>query len=304
MQVFDSHSEEMLSTCTDSTTTITHSSVVSEPMEMPQSDSNMWISSLGLLKSDHIVLENHQWLNDNIIFASQQLLKHTFDIHGLQSPLLGTKFTFKVLPWNFKYLQILHIKGNHWILVSNIDVNSGRSSSSRVMIYDSLLSEDIDSNTMQQVCSFLRPTSKDIRVDIMNIMKQTNKFDCGLFCIANMTELAYGYNPVKVIWNVKKMRSHLSTCLKNGKLQRFPILKERRIPFGKAITFTTKIDIFCDCRMPYNSDIDDMIECVACSGWFHNVCVNIANVSEYRSKKWLCKKCKPLFGDYYANKKQ
>ncbi len=211
MQVLDSHSEEMLSTCTDSTTTITHSSVVSEPMEMPQSDSNMWISSLGLLKSDHIVLENHQWLNDNIIFASQQLLKHTFDIH--------------VLPWNFKYLQIFHIKGNHWILVSNIDVDSGRSSSSRVMIYDSLLSEYIDSNTMQQVCSFLRPTSKDIRVDIMNIMKQTNKFDCGLFCIANMTELAYGYNPVKVIWNVKKMRSHLSTCLKNGKLQRFPILK-------------------------------------------------------------------------------
>ncbi len=92
--------------------------------------------------------------------------------------------------------------------------------------------------------------------------------------------------------------------MKNGKLQRFPILKERRIPFGKAVTFTTKIDIFCDCCMPYNSDIDDMIECVACSGWFHNVCVNIANVSEYQNKKWFSKKCKVLFGDYYTNKKQ
>lgn len=32
----------------------------------------------------------------------------------------------------------------------------------------------------------------------MNIIAQLNKFDCGLFAVTNMTEIAYGDHPVKL----------------------------------------------------------------------------------------------------------
>ena len=48
------------------------------------------------------------------------------------------------------------------------------------------------------------------------------------------------------------MRQHLISCLENQNMERFPVLKERRIPFGGAVIFSEEEDIFCICCMPYN----------------------------------------------------
>ena len=130
----------------------------------------------------------------------------------------------------------------------------------------------------------------------MNIMRQSNKHDCGLFSIATITDIALGFNPAKCVWDMNKMRRHLITCFETKKMERFPILKERRIPFGSAVVYSHQEDIFCYCRMPYDKAID-MIQCEFCALWFHNKCVAIDNVNDYQDKKWLCENCQPLFGE-------
>ena len=253
-----------------------------------------------MFESDKAVLQTHDWINDNIVYAAQQLLKKScVGVEGLQST-----HCVKVVQLHSKYIQILHVRGCHWIAISNIDFNHDKAKgvSGRVLIYDSLLSKRINLETKQQICTLVRPLSKSIRLDVMNIMRQPNAYDCGLFSIANITELAFGLNPGKCVWDTVKMRQHLISCLENQKMERFPVLKERRIPFGGAVIFSVEEDIFCICRMPYNKTVD-MIQCGACSMWFHNNCVAIENVKDYCDKKWLCDKCKPLFGEIYTGQK-
>jgi len=195
------------------------------------------------------------------------------------------------------YIQIIHVYGNHWITVTNIDGTKRKNgvTKERVLRYDSLLSKKLNLNTMKQICGMVRPVSSRLRFDTMNIMKQPNLKDCGLFSIACSTELVFGNNPGKCHWNTKEMLRHLMVCFEQRKMQRFPLAKERRFPFGSAVAFSTVEEILCSCRMPYDKNID-MIECVGCMSWYHNSCVGIKEVSDFQDKKWLCGKCELLFG--------
>ena len=112
---------------------------------------------------------------------------------GCRAPL-WTEFSFKVLPLNTKYIQILHVDDNNWISFTNVDGNLGyRYTNDRVMVYDSFVSKKFSLNTIKQICCIIRPVS-NIRVDMMTIMRQHNISDCGLFSIACATELAFGFN--------------------------------------------------------------------------------------------------------------
>ena len=55
-----------------------------------QSSNNYWIEWLGLFENDRNVLLSSQWLNDNIIYVAQQLMKLSIPVDttigGLQSP--------------------------------------------------------------------------------------------------------------------------------------------------------------------------------------------------------------------------
>ena len=63
----------------------------------------------------------------------QFILKEKFpDVNGLQLTLLQTKFKLKR---NAPFVQILHIHGDHWIAISNLQCNSGK-----ILIYDSVFS--------------------------------------------------------------------------------------------------------------------------------------------------------------------
>ena len=119
----------------------------------------------------------------------------------------------------------------------------------------------------------------------MNVMRQPNRYDCGVLSIAAITDIALGFNPAKSVWDINKMRSHLISCFEKKKMERFPILKQRRIPFGSAVIYSHLEEIFCYCRMPYDKAVD-MILCELCALWFHNNCVEkkqlvIAIVSHY-----------------------
>ena len=122
-------------------------------------------------------------------------------------------------------LSILHVRGNHWSAISNINLNRCQGVSDRVFIYDSLLSTTIHFEKKQQICALVCTTSKSIRLDVMNIMRQLYDYDCGLFSIANIIELAVGLNPGKCVWDTDKMRQHLISCFRNNKMKHFPVLK-------------------------------------------------------------------------------
>ena len=198
-----------------------------------------------------------------------------------------------MVPLSKIYIQILHVGGNHWITITNFDASISKLFDDRALLYDSALPRNIAFEMKQQICSFTRPSSKVFRFDVMNTMAQPNLFDCGLFAIANATEIAFGYNPSKCVWDLQNARSHLIKCLETGKMERFPVVKERRIPFGGAVKTSVQEDIHCICHMPYNK-ATDMIQCSFCLVWFHSVCIDISNVKDYSDNKWFCLKCSAL----------
>ena len=107
------------------------------------------------------------------------------------SPQLGKNMKFKRISTRSRYLQVLHVNGNHWICVSNIGLHSQEPVTDRALIYDSFVLDNIECQMKHQIYLFVRPSSSSFRFKIMNIMVQHNTFDCGLFAVANMTEIAY-----------------------------------------------------------------------------------------------------------------
>ena len=249
-------------------------------------DSELWISDLGLFFKDKKILQSDEWLNDNIIQAAQVLLKGQFgsDIAGWQSPLLGQVAQFKTVI-DKPFLQTMHIS-NHWILVSNMPYNK---ESNNIYIYDSLLTSISDS-IVNTVCSFFKWRATDpLNFDMVNLQRQTNSYDCGVFCVAFATELAYGGDPAKCSWYLSRMRSHLIQGLENQKLQPFPKMGRRTVRLGARIFKSRQITIYCVCRMP-NDPQKAMVQCCSCLKWFHIDCC-IPDKSVDLSEKWSCSEC-------------
>ena len=76
--------------------------------------------------NDKALIESSDgWLNDSIIAAAHKLLKQLScnEVKGFQNTLLDQKFAFSPVPPCQKFIQILHVDGNHWILVSNIKMD-------------------------------------------------------------------------------------------------------------------------------------------------------------------------------------
>ena len=226
-----------------------------------------------MFEHDRNVLLGDQWLNDNIIYAAQQLLKlsvpNGHEIGGLQSPQYGRLLTFKPVVPREKYIQVLHVDGNHWITVSNIDVSQD-AVANVIFVYDSLLLPEMSLKTKKQICSLAKLPNRTIVFDFVNVMSQPNLCDCGIYALANATELAYGHDPARCQWETTTMRKHLIECFESGHMQRFPILKERRLPLGRRVRTSFKEDLHCICRMPNDKSMA-MIQCSSCTTWFMNM---------------------------------
>jgi len=65
---------------------------------------------------------------------------------------------------------------------------------------------------------------KKVEFTSVNMQVQEGNVDCGLFAIAVATDLAYGNDPVNIIFEQKKMRNHIFENLESGLLQPFPRL--------------------------------------------------------------------------------
>ncbi len=79
--------------------------------------------------------------------------------------------------------------------MSNMPFKRG---SNNVYIYDSLTSKPPSNSLINTTCSFFKCEWDSIHFDVVNVQRQSNHYDCGLFAIAYAVELAHGEDPAKL----------------------------------------------------------------------------------------------------------
>ena len=168
---------------------------------------------------DFDVIESpNGWLENTIIQYAQALLRTVNPaLQGFQRTCLGTYLNFDKVDGDF--VQILHTGGNHWVCISSIGCEKGF-----VNLYDSLFYDVILDDLEQQVRNLIGEDFKAISV--VPVQQQSNGSDCGVFAIAFATVLVYNLDKNIPEFNVYQMRTHLSTCLKNGLITPFPVIEQ------------------------------------------------------------------------------
>ena len=248
-----------------------------------------WIKQLGLTQDDKSILQSTEWLNDELINASQKVLatqfKPKFGDAGFQASTIGLCGTYTIETGEF--IQILHNGADHWLTITTIGT-----SHPEVLVYDSLCST-VPEKVKSQISSLLCTRERSVRLQFVDVVKQAGVNDCGVFAVAYATALCLGKSPGKYSFDQTKMRKHLQSCLQKRHFTMFPVTKERRYA-GNKIKGEVSIPVYCSCRMPA---MNPMIECCSCHEWFHvGPCATVTkhNMKD-RKFKWECMKCsKPL----------
>lgn len=167
---------------------------------------------ISLLTEDDLeVVRSGEELNDKHINFAQSILRTQFQgISGLQSTLLLSGLQTPLPPGA---LQIVHVRGNHWIATSTIGCLN------KVCIYDSLYSQ-IDNTTSELLTKLFGCVNHIVEKS----PRQQGVKDCGVFAIATCTCIAHGQSPNFIRYNQGLMRDHLIQCYKNKCLTPFPTL--------------------------------------------------------------------------------
>ena len=245
--------------------------------------SQSWLPDLHLNQEDKLILETRQWLSDKHIIAAQELLSKQFPhVQGLQLPFLEQRDQFKAMPPIG--VQILNENNKHWLCVSTMS-----SLPDTIDIYDSLRMKRISTHVIKQCSLLLNSQEKTIFLRAMQAQQQSGGSDCGLFAIANATELCFGLQPSHSVYNQSSMREHLINCFSHHKLLPFP---KQTVDTKPTLLSTTEVKVYCICRLPEDNR-QKMARCVSCLEWFHQKCLNIpANAFRKNTKNsFTCPKC-------------
>jgi len=151
-------------------------------------------------------------LNDQHMNYAQAMIKSQFSLEGLQCMLFQT--TQQPLQ---NELQIVHSRGNHWIVASTLLSEKGH-----VNAYNSLY-DSVDEDTLKSI-KFL---FKDESLMMIEVQKQCGGDDCGLFTISNAVHLAKKCDPVKVKYLQYQIKAHLINYFEKGKMTTFPTWLQR-----------------------------------------------------------------------------
>ena len=95
-----------------------------------------WIAQLNLTVKERNILQERNWLNDAIINAAMILLRRQRRdnrIGGLEDVVVARKSGFPYSDSGQGFVQIINIRQNHWLTLSNV-----LCASSRTCVYDSL----------------------------------------------------------------------------------------------------------------------------------------------------------------------
>ena len=180
----------------------------------------------------------------------------------------------------FDSIQIHHTGTFHWVTSTTF----GRPRCAMARIMDSKSAGSSLSSSLEcQIARIYSSKKEKFTVEMVPVHQQEGSEDYGVFAIAFTVELAFGSDPHAVIHRQESMRSHLESCLCEGKLSPFPRGQRGKISGRKFAT----IEVYCTCKLP--ESFDDMVECEACLTWHHYCCCGYTG----KEKQWKCDHCAP-----------
>ncbi len=96
---------------------------------------------------------------------------------GLQATTLGDILSYTVEEGEF--VQILNVRGSHWVTVSNIGCEQNC-----IKVYDSIPYGDLSSRARKQISALICSDANQIIMKFPSVQQQKGGSDCGLFAIA------------------------------------------------------------------------------------------------------------------------
>ena len=148
---------------------------------------------------------------------------------------------------------------------------------------DSVRNNQLTGHVKHHVALLIRSDS-DIVVRRPPCKQQQSNVDCGLFAIAFAVEYCFTREVKYIDYDEGLMRSHWLKCLADGHLT--PFLRSSRPKKSGEEDDVTVVQVFCDCRLP--SSYGNLIQCEACSAWFHLRCFGLA---EDFKGNFMCDRC-------------
>ena len=174
---------------------------VVEDEQTSHSTNPQWLKFQGCLlaEKDREAIVSDDLLNDRHINYAQALLHYQFpQTEGLHNTLFQKK------KWQQKIkcgIQIIHDRGNHWIVASTID------SDQSVQVYDSVYST-VNAKTVDAINNTFVITD-ETKIELKRTQIQDGSQDCGLFAIAIATALLNGLDMSQITFHQEDMRQHL-----------------------------------------------------------------------------------------------
>ena len=170
-----------------------------------------WLMLNGIELTEADIIKGAE-LNDKHMNFAQEIIRMQFNnLTGLQSTLTLAVHPRPLITPAHPFLQIIHSKGNHWIVASTT------ASLPTVQVLDSLYSS-VDDMTTRLLTNLF---GVNVTVEMGLCPQQDGTADCGVFAIATCTALAHGSQPGW--YDQKQMRVHLLKCFENLALTVFPL---------------------------------------------------------------------------------
>ena len=91
---------------------------------------------------------------------------------GWQSTQCAKNASFKPVPSQLPFIQIVHVAGCHWVVVSNVDHTGGRCTTASIGYYDSGQPITVSVKVKGTICSFFEREAAIMHFDIINVIKQ------------------------------------------------------------------------------------------------------------------------------------
>ena len=162
-----------------------------------------------LRAKDKLMIKEGCKLSDKHINFAQATLRAQFpQCEGLQNTLLQSRLRWSAAS---KIVQILHIRSDHWVVISNL-----LCAKNVLSVYDTVFN-DIDIPTMTLLRSMFE---EDFTVSLAPVQKQQGDADCGVFSIAVATSLLHGHIPGPYTQSL--LQAHLISCFENNLMLPFP----------------------------------------------------------------------------------
>jgi hypothetical protein len=248
-----------------------------------------WIAELQLRMSDKEILEKGHWVNDRIIFTVFKVLRkdsRTRNLAGLQDVIPATKHGFANQEKLERFVQVINVRGNHWITLSNVRSRDG------VHIYDSYVSLSRKKNVISYpinveecACQFTDPVGF-VNMYVANVQQQRGGSACGLYAITYTIALCFGRDPMLLKIKQESLGPVLKECLAKQDLTSFLSLvsKPKDSPINQVL-YEWVCWVHCHCKMPDNGEL--MVHCTKCKRWYHRGCEQ----GDFKNSAWMCINC-------------